>query len=163
MYNFTDYYNNSVKISFTDHPFSKTPKHVLVICRYNDNWLLTNHKSRGYEFPGGKVEKGETAEQAAIREVKEETGGVVKQLTYIAQYHVDGSKDTVIKNVYYATISELIKQPTYYETNGPILKNRIPSNVKSNQEYSFIMKDDVLTYSMEFIETNKIFSHKKRG
>src|SRR5699024_12008245 len=55
-------------ISFTDHPFSKTPKHVLVICRYHDHWLLTNHKSRGYEFPGGKVEKGETAEQARSEE-----------------------------------------------------------------------------------------------
>src|SRR5699024_4912222 len=112
MYNFSDYYNNSVKISFTDHPFSKTPKHVLVICRYHDHWLLTNHKSRGYEFPGGKVEKGETAEPAAMREVKEVTGGVVKPLTYIALYLVRRSNDSVILYVYYATNSELEKELT---------------------------------------------------
>ncbi|UTW70910.1 NUDIX domain-containing protein [Anaerobacillus sp. HL2] len=29
-------------------------------------------KDRGLEFPGGKIEKGETADQAALREINEE-------------------------------------------------------------------------------------------
>ncbi len=76
---FKDYYNNKVQLSFLDHPFSKNPKHVWIICRYKDKWLLTDHKERGIEFPGGKVEPGETAGQAAIREVMEETGATVKK------------------------------------------------------------------------------------
>src|SRR5699024_4797011 len=94
MYIFTDYYKNKVKFSFSNHPFSKEPKHVWVICHYEDKWLLTSHKDRGLEFPGGKVERGETAEEAAVREVKEETGGIVGRLSYIGQYLVRSEEHT---------------------------------------------------------------------
>lgn len=36
--------------------------------------LVRNHNGRNYSFPKGHVEQGETEEQTAIREVKEETG-----------------------------------------------------------------------------------------
>lgn len=58
-------------------------KACLGICRYQGKWLLTEHEDRGYEFPGGKVEPNEEADQAAIREIQEETGAVVRELTYI--------------------------------------------------------------------------------
>ncbi|MFD1851182.1 RNA deprotection pyrophosphohydrolase [Oceanobacillus bengalensis] len=145
---FRDYYNNEVKLSFDDHPFSDRPKHVLVICRHQDKWLLTKHKERGLEFPGGKVEIGETAEQAAIREVDEETGGVIKDIHYIGQYYVEGKSDYVIKNVYYARIGKLESKDTYFETYGPVLLREIPENVKYNNRFSFIMKDGVLEYCM---------------
>lgn len=148
MYQFIDYYHNEVQLSFEDHPFSKDPKHVWVVCRYHDKWLLTQHSDRGYEFPGGKVEENETAKEAAIREVKEETGGRIKTIEYIGQYKVMGKEKTIVKNIYYATISELIKQETYFETFGPILMEDIPSSVRRNKRYSFIMKDDVLQRSL---------------
>lgn len=134
-----------------DHPFSKSPKHVWIICKYKDKWLLTKHKERGLEFPGGKVEIGETATQGAIREIKEETGGIIDQIHYIGQYFVAGKRDQVIKNVYFAEIKELTKQPTYFETDGPVLLMEIPQNVKHNKLFSFIMKDDVLFHSMQQI------------
>ncbi|KMJ57735.1 7,8-dihydro-8-oxoguanine-triphosphatase [Bacillus sp. LL01] len=152
MYEFEDIYNNRVMLSFEDHPFSRDPKHVWVICRYQDQWLLTNHKNRGMEFPGGKVEAGETAEQGAIREVKEETGGHVSQLQYIGQYKVDGREKVIIKNVYFAVIDRLEKQSTYFETNGPVLLKQIPGNIRKDNRFSFIMKDNVLTHSLEKIK-----------
>lgn len=151
---FRDYYNNQVKLSFADHPYSEHPKHVWVICKFKNDWLLTNHKDRGYEFPGGKVEKGETAEEAAIREVMEETGGTVEKMTYIGQYLVAGKAETIIKNVYFATIKELKQQHTYYETQGPVLLNSIPDDVKHNPQYSFIMKDDVLPCCLAYLRKN---------
>ncbi|MCM3740181.1 nucleoside triphosphatase YtkD [Oceanobacillus luteolus] len=157
MIKFRDYYNNEVHLSFKDHPFSEQPKHVLIICRYQGKWLLTRHKERGLEFPGGKVEEGETAEEAGIREVMEETGGKASHLQYIGQYYVDGRKDYVIKNIYYAEIEELNDRDTYFETEGPVIIDNIPNNVNHNPKYSFIMKDKVIDYAIDYIikEHNK--------
>lgn len=152
MKTFKDYYNNKVRLSFEDHPFSKHPKHVWVICRYNQQWLLTRHKDRGIEFPGGKVEAGENAEEAAIREVKEETGATIEKLCYIGQYYVEGKGGEIIKNVYYATIDTVEKQDTYYETEGPVLLDKLPEKMRKKADYSFMMKDDVLPASLKKIE-----------
>lgn len=151
MFTFQDFYKNEIQLSFEDHPFSKAPKHVWVICRYQDKWLLTKHKDRGLEFPGGKVEEGESAEEAAHREVMEETGGIIKTMHYLAQYHVAGKASHVIKNVYFAVIDRLEKQETYYETYGPVLIENIPKDVKRNRNYSFIMKDDILTHCIRML------------
>lgn len=149
MYEFKDFYRNTVQLSFEKEPFSKEPKHVWVICRYEDQWLLTNHKDRGREFPGGKVEPSENAEEAALREVKEETGAVVRKLTYLGQYKVLGREKVIVKNIYFADIEKIEKQQTYYETNGPVLLKSLPKDIAKNKNYSFIMKDSVLTISLE--------------
>ncbi len=94
---FKDYYNNTVKLVIGKEAFSKQPKHVWVIARHKNQWLLTKHGDRGIEFPGGKVEDGEIAEEAAIREVKEETGGLVSELYFIGQYYVDGKGGELLK------------------------------------------------------------------
>lgn len=51
--------------------------YVLVFDENYENVLMVKNKgerSPYYTFPGGRVEYGETLEEAAIREVKEETG-----------------------------------------------------------------------------------------
>ncbi|SFJ39229.1 8-oxo-dGTP diphosphatase [Halobacillus dabanensis] len=153
MKTFYDFYHNPVRLSFEDHPFSEEPKHVWVICRYKEQWLLTKHKDRGLEFPGGKVEEGETAEEAAVREVREETGAEISQLSYIGQYHVDGKGGTVVKNVYFAIIDVLDDQEHYFETYGPVLFRHLPRNLKGNERFSFMMKDEVLPECLKRVES----------
>ena len=46
----------------------------------NDCWLMVLNGERGWELPGGKIEKGEKIDEAGLRELYEETGllGVAK-------------------------------------------------------------------------------------
>lgn len=152
MIRFKDYYDNIVQLSFDYLPYSKTPKHVWVICTYRGKWLLTKHKNRGIEFPGGKVEEGERPEEAAHREVMEETGGEVSNLKYVGQYKVRGKAGTIIKNIYFAQIDTLHNRDSYFETEGPILLDTLPANFVGNGEFSFMMKDQVLPESLKQIE-----------
>lgn len=149
---FEDFYHNTVQFSFEDHPFSITPKHVWVICRFCNHWLLTEHPRRGWEFPGGKVEEGENAEMAAKREVLEETGATVSNLSYIGQYKVEGRSGTIIKNVYFAQIDQIQSKTDYLETNGPIFLHYVPKQIRDRKRYSFMMKDDVLVKSLEYVK-----------
>ncbi|MCT8137235.1 nucleoside triphosphatase YtkD [Anaerobacillus sp. CMMVII] len=155
VFSFIDFYKNKVEFSYDDHPFSNDPRHVWVVCKFQEEWLLTRHEDRGIEFPGGKVELGETPEEAARREVYEETGGVVDTLTYLGQYRVTAKQDHIIKNVYFARIKRLDDREHYYETVGPILLKELPPNVRFDKKFSFIMKDDVLTYSMQWVVSNR--------
>ncbi|UOQ85355.1 RNA deprotection pyrophosphohydrolase [Gracilibacillus salinarum] len=152
MKTFYDYYNNKVQLSFDNHPFDPEPRHVWVICRFEEKWLLTKHKNRGLEFPGGKVEKNETPEEAAIREVWEETGGEVAHIEYIGQYYVSGKREQLAKNIYFATVKALQKQDNYFETEGPVLLEQLPATIKTDEMYSFIMKDDVLSHSIQHVQ-----------
>ena len=69
---------------------------VLVLRRKNDLW----------EFPGGGIEWGEEPEEAAIRETKEETEIVVKEVKLIgvtsATFKKDGNDKHAIYLVYRA-------------------------------------------------------------
>lgn len=64
---------------------------VAAIIRDEDNKILIAQrnlkKSQGglWEFPGGKIEPGETREQAIVREIKEEMNIEIKVEKYLAE------------------------------------------------------------------------------
>jgi len=49
-------------------------KFVYVIAFKNGRFVMVRHRERKWEMPGGRLTKGETHEQAAVREFFEETG-----------------------------------------------------------------------------------------
>lgn len=71
----------------------KPIKTVVAAVIYKDNKIFAAMRSEDgfmlnkWEFPGGKLEKGETDEMALVRELKEELGVRVKNITYFM--HVD--------------------------------------------------------------------------
>lgn len=54
------------------------PRHIVaaaaLITNPEGRVLMTRHPVRGWEFPGGQVEEGESVLQALEREIMEETG-----------------------------------------------------------------------------------------
>jgi|SRR5271157_426467 len=54
--------------------------YVYVIAFRGEEFLMVRHARRAWEMPGGKVDAGESAEEAAAREFREETGHVVDSL-----------------------------------------------------------------------------------
>ena len=133
---------NGYKVEYAEDPVFGDAWHVFVICRFKGQWVLTKHRKRGMEFPGGKREIGESIEAAAKREVYEETGGVVENLRFLGQYKVHDPVKPFIKSIYYAELTWLEKKADYLETDGPLLLDRLPEVL--GEEFSFIMKDEIL-------------------
>jgi 8-oxo-dGTP diphosphatase len=149
---FNDAKGATIRLSFSRHSFKQEPKHVLVICKKGNGWLLTKHKKRGLEFPGGKAEYGETIEMAAIREVWEETGGHLAMLDFIGEYEVSEKDAAFVKAIFYGEMKEMEEKADYLETAGPVLIDGDILTLRWGQEYSFIMKDQVVEKALLEIE-----------
>ena len=155
METFKDIFGYQVLFYDEQGHFEREAGHVLVICRYKGNWVLTRHSKRGLEFPGGKVEKGESIVQAALREVFEETGGEAGQLIPLGEYKVLDPTGSFIKAVFYAELTALIEKEDYLETKGPVLLAEFPSDFQTSAQFSFIMKDQVILNCLDKINQMK--------
>ena len=75
------------------YEFMKTIKVVAAVIKRNNKIFVTQRGygefKDGWEFPGGKVEKGETKEEALIREIKEELDTVIKVDSYLDTIEYD--------------------------------------------------------------------------
>ncbi|MEK5331671.1 MULTISPECIES: NUDIX domain-containing protein [unclassified Lysinibacillus] len=146
MFSFTDLNGFQVDLSFTRGEFEVEPKHVLIFLKHKNKWLCTIHKRRGVEVPGGKVEPGETLEQAAVREVFEETGVHVKNLRWFAEYAVHGEL-LFCKTVFTAQFVSQEKVEFDLETSGMVWLT--DEEFVSHQNLSFHMKDEGMQKMLE--------------
>ncbi|MEN9342250.1 MAG: hypothetical protein RIQ54_506 [Candidatus Parcubacteria bacterium] len=66
---------------------------VKVIILHNQSVLLvkSNHGSGDWTLPGGGIEQGETIEQTAIREIQEEIGILIEQVTVHGTFNTHGT------------------------------------------------------------------------
>jgi 8-oxo-dGTP diphosphatase len=156
MNQFIDQNGCRVRIVFDEAGFGKDVKHIWVVCRYKDKWLVTNHRTRGLEFPGGKVEHGETLCEAAKREVWEETGAKIASLHFIGVYEVTCRHYVMYKSIYFAEVLTLVTKDSYLETDGPVLLDELPDSIKTDRAFSFIMKDQVLKLTLEQIAKKQL-------
>ena len=71
-----------VEVRLIKTDYRQLPLHYAVIVgKYGGKWVLCQHKKRTtWEVPGGHIEEGETPEEAARRELYEESGAQEFQL-----------------------------------------------------------------------------------
>ncbi len=102
---------------------------AIIVARYCNSWIWVRHRDRSsWELPAGHLEPGETADQAANRELYEETGAVSFDLKPVVSYRgkLDGSP--VFGKVFIAEIIELGVLP-YYEIQEIRSFQEIPLNL----------------------------------
>ena len=67
---------------------NEAPDWVIVIPVSGENFLMVKQwrhgeKALSIEFPGGVIDKGESPQEGAVRELREETGASAKKLTLL--------------------------------------------------------------------------------
>ncbi len=95
----------------------------------NKNEVLIAHNNNTYQFPGGHQEKSEDMEEALMREIKEETGidikdvtGPFMQITTYAKNYFNSGKNVCNKIYYYRILSDDV--PNLAETNYDELERK---------------------------------------
>jgi 8-oxo-dGTP diphosphatase len=98
--------------------------------RYKDNWLYVRHNKRNtWEIPGGHIEEDETSDEAAERELMEETGAVDFQLECVATYSVLKDGETGFGRLYFADITKLGPVPDISEIAEARMMDSLPENL----------------------------------
>lgn len=86
------------------NPVYSPPKHILsaaaIVLNEKGEILLIKGPERGWEMPGGQVEEGESLKEAAVREVREETGIEIEVLSFCGVFQ--NVKDSICNTLFLA-------------------------------------------------------------
>jgi 8-oxo-dGTP diphosphatase len=150
MEEYQDIFGNPIQLTFDPSEFCR-PGHVLIVPLWEGKLVCTQHKVRGIELPGGKIEPGETPLAAAVRELYEETGASLKKIALIGQYIITMGEKRIVKSIYLGEVSELLPLPQETDTEGAVLFDEIPQDVANDPRFSPFMKDAVFPRTLQHL------------
>jgi 8-oxo-dGTP diphosphatase len=101
----------------------------VISARYKDKWLFVRHHKRStFEIAGGHIEDGESADEAASRELMEETGALRFSIICIATYSVKRDSETGWGRLYFAEVLEKGPIPDISEIEEVVELDSIPDH-----------------------------------
>lgn len=114
--------------------------YVVIAARENGLWVFVRHKERlSWEMPAGHIEAGETAVEAAGRELQEETGAIKSSLKHLCDYQVTIEGTTEAGRLYGAEI--LIRESFLeYEIAEVRLSAGLPSSLTYPEVQSMLFE-----------------------
>jgi len=105
--------------------------YVVIAAREMGKWIFVRHRDRStWEMPAGHIEKGESAKEAAIRELQEETGARNATLQALCDYQVTVKGKTGSGRLYGA---EILDRTSILEHE--IVEVRLSSGLPSSLTY----------------------------
>jgi|SRR5579859_742438 len=118
-------------------------------------YLLLHYGSGHWDFPKGKIERGETKHQAALRELQEETSltAIIDQgFEHQLHYYFKQKNELIYKTVYFFTGATQSKEVTLsYEHSG---YKWLPYREAFNQ-LTYKNAQETLTAAEEFLNSRK--------
>ena len=138
------------EVKFFDPSFSPEIDltYSVIAAKYGDNWIyVRHHKRTTWEIPGGHIEKDETADEAARRELMEETGAMDFKIECVSTYSVLKNGKTGFGRLYLAEISALGPVPDTSEIAEVKMMDSLPENLTHPDIQPYLYQ-----YVLEFLK-----------
>ncbi len=119
---------------------------AIIIPFFGDKIVLCSNRWRGWEFPGGGIEWGESVHGAAVRELHEETGAESSELIFVKIIWLErGPWRSFKAALYYTEVTRLNGHFDYHEIDEVKIFDALPDK----RYLSFECEDEIYQLGLD--------------